>query len=130
MLRNHAVNRNLYYSGNRLPYNPDLVPFARDLRRRATKEERLIWKYLRTLSVNVFRQRPIDHYIVDFYIPAQNLVIEIDGGQHYSGPGKEYDAERTRVLMELGLSVIRFSNREVKEHLDEVCMQIWRELKI
>ena len=127
-LTNHAVNRNLYYDGNRLPYNPDLVAYARELRKCATKEERKFWKFIREIPIRAYRQRPIDHYIVDFYFPSKHIVIELDGGQHYQHPYKQYDEERTQILRSLGLTVLRFSNYEIKTNFDAVCMHVWREL--
>ena len=48
----------------------------------------------------VLRQKPIDHYIVDFYIASANLIIEIDGEIHNSIKAKEYDNYRTSKLKE------------------------------
>ncbi|MFC1798175.1 endonuclease domain-containing protein [Patescibacteria group bacterium] len=63
----------------RLPYNPKLKQRATEMRRNMTKTEQIIWfKYLKDLDVRVLRQRPIDNFIVDFYIPSLKIVIEID----------------------------------------------------
>ncbi len=69
-------------------------------------------------------QRPIDNYIVDFYCPSLKLAIEIDGEQHYSESGKTYDAERDGILAAYGISVLRFSNKDVMERFSWVCGKI------
>ena len=65
-------------------HNEQLTPFAKQLRRDMTKEERRLWyDFLRTYPAHVYRQRVIGHYIVDFYCAEAKLVIELDGSQHY-----------------------------------------------
>ena len=90
---------------------------AKALRRNMTKEERHLWyDFLRTLSVMVHRQKVIGTYIVDFYIASANLVIELDGSQHYTPEGKEKDAYRTEILEGYDLHVIRFTNGDIKNN--------------
>ena len=62
--------------------------------------------------------------IVDFYCPLARLVIELDGSQHYTEQGKEYDEQRTAILEQYGVQVLRFTNLDVDRHLDAVCAQI------
>ncbi|MBD0335150.1 MAG: DUF559 domain-containing protein [Cyanobacteria bacterium Co-bin13] len=84
--------------------------------------ERRLWKgYLRHFPYRVLRQRPIDHFIVDFYCAALRLVIEVDGESHSSEEARERDLERTRVLEGYRLRVVRFTNREVMEDFEGVC---------
>ena len=72
-----------------LPYNRALVERARDLRKNMTPAEAELWhECLRHLNVSVLRQRPIDNFIVDFYIPSLKLVIEVDGDSHFDDQGK------------------------------------------
>ena len=86
-----------------LPYNRALVERARELRKNMTPAEKKLWnECLRHLDVSVSRQRPIDNFIVDFYIPSLKLVVEVDGDSH-SEQGKARDAERTSVLEGYGL---------------------------
>jgi very-short-patch-repair endonuclease len=97
-----------------LPYNSALIDRARELRKNMTAAEKKLWYgYLRTFKFKVFRQRPIDHFIVDFYCPSLKLVIEIDGDSHFTDEGKEYDQERTQRLEGYGLTVLRFTNQQV-----------------
>jgi leucyl-tRNA synthetase len=56
------------------------------------------------------------------------LVIEVDGGQHYSAKGKEKDGVRDHYMAKVGIAVLRFSDREVLNNLEEVLEQIWRQL--
>ena len=67
----------------------------------------------------------IGKYIVDFYCQKANLVIELDGGQHYSETGKAKDRTRDDVLIGMGVKVLRFSDREVFEDIGEVMERIW-----
>ena len=50
-----------------------------------TKEEKRLWyEFLKKLPVTVNRQKVIGNYIVDFYCAQANIVIELDGSQHYN----------------------------------------------
>jgi len=81
------------------------------------------------LRVNQFyRQKIIGEYIIDFYCPKSRLVIEVDGGQHYSAEGKEKDGMRDHDMAKAGIAFLRFSDREVLNNLDAVLEQIWRQL--
>ena len=71
-----------------------------------------------------YRQRVIERYILDFYCSKAKIGIEIDGSQHYTAIGKEYDANRTEILSERGIFVLRFSNMEIDCHFESVCKQI------
>ncbi len=113
-----------------LPYNPKLVKRAKELRKNMTIPEKKLWQgFLRELPVRVLRQRPIDQFIVDFYVSSSKLVIEVDGESHFTEQGKAHDAERTVVLESYGLSVIRFTNAEVMNAFEGVCFQISEQLK-
>ena len=63
------------------PYRNDkLTANAQQLRKNMTPEERHLWyDFLKSLPVPIKRQKIIGHYIVDFYCPAEKLVIELDG---------------------------------------------------
>ncbi len=125
-LQRLARERGLVTTGFHLPYNPQLVDRARELRAHMTPAERKLWAYLRERPYRVLRQRPIDHYIVDFYIPEARLVIEVDGEQHYTEEGKAYDADRDAILEGYGLHVMRVPNVEVLERFGEVVARIER----
>lgn len=75
-----------------------------------------------------YRQKIIGNYIVDFFCPRANVVIEVDGSQHYSEEGENRDKRRDNYLRGNGLKVLRFSDREVFENLDGVIESIWENL--
>lgn len=105
------------------PYKPTLKPFARNLRSNLTDAEQRLWSKLRRkqiLGVQFYRQKPLANYIVDFYCAAANLVIELDGSQHFEPDHQASDAKRDRKLESLGLRVLRFDNRQVMQELDAV----------
>jgi very-short-patch-repair endonuclease len=114
-----------------LPYNKSLKKFARELRHNLTEAETHLWLRLRERWIKdcqFYRQRIICNYIVDFYCPDAKLVIEIDGGQHYSEQGMAKDAVRDRHLADLGITVLRFSAREVFENTEGVLERIFERL--
>ena len=116
---------NLRHSRNHLPYNPKLVARAKELRKNMTSAEKKLWyEYLRTFPYRVHRQRPINHYIVDFYCPKLKLVIEVDGDSHFTSEAQEYDRKRTEVLQGYGLRVVRFHNVEIADNFEGVCQTI------
>ena len=110
--------------------NAKLTPFAQKLRKCMTPEEKMLWyDYLKHLPLTVKRQKVIGQYIVDFYIAAAGLVIELDGSQHYEKKGMLSDEERDRYLNKLGLKVLRYSNLDIKHHFDAVCRDIWNNVQ-
>jgi very-short-patch-repair endonuclease len=84
----------------------------------------LWYGFLRRHRIPFARQKPVGKYIVDFLCPSRKLVIEIDGSQHFTDAGLEYDQIRTDYLNSLGLHVLRFTNKEVNTSFDHVCIAI------
>ena len=112
-----------------LPYDRRLIPRAQELRKNMTPAERKLWhQFLRTFQFRVFRQRPIDYFIVDFYCPSLKLIIEIDGGIHTQQ--QDYDQARTDQLQDFSYSVLRFTNDEVINDLSKVINQIIQAVQI
>ena len=108
-----------------LPYDPRMRERVQELRHKMTPMEKKLWySFLRTYPVKMYKQRPIRTFVADFYCPLARLVIELDGSQHYTEQGKEYDEQRTAILEQYGVQVIRFTNLDVDRHLDAVCAQI------
>lgn len=106
-------------------FNSNMTNYARKLRQGMTKQEKHLWyDFLRTYPIKIYRQRSINSYIVDFYCSRAHLVIEVDGGQHYTNKGIVYDKKRTAVLEKYNLKVIRFSNREIDDQFEGVCWKI------
>ena len=90
-----------------------------------TKEERHLWyDFLKGLPVTVRRQKVFGPYIVDFYCAEAKLVIELDGSQHYQPQGQAKDRMRDRYLQSLGLTVLRYSNLEIWNEFEGVCLDI------
>ena len=103
-------------------HNKQLVPFAKQLRKEMTKDERHLWyDFLRTYPVRFSRQKVLGKYIADFYSAEAKLVIELDGSQHYEEINIKKDTERTAFLESYGLTVIRIPNNEVSRNFLGVC---------
>lgn len=108
-----------------IPKNNSMLERARYMRKEMTPHERKLWyMFLRTYPVKFYKQRIIESFIVDFYCHAAKLVIEIDGSQHYEPQGMAYDAERTAILSQYGLEVLRFSNYDIDVNFRAVCEEI------
>lgn len=128
-----------------LGYNEKLENRAKNMRKEMTKaEKKLRFDFLKKLDseskksplnkggetallsrgIRVLKQRPIDNFIVDFYIPNLKLVIEVDWDTHFSDEAKVYDEERTKILEWLWLQVLRFTNNDVLNNFDGVCEKL------
>ncbi len=108
-----------------LAYDRNLVDRAKELRKNPTPAERKLWDdYLCRFPHRVLRQRPIDHFIVDFYCAALRLVIEVDGEIHDSEQSQARDEQRSKILQSYGLTVLRIKNAEVMGEFDRVCETI------
>ena len=108
-----------------IPKNKALLENAKELRKNMTRQERHLWyDFLRDYPVKIYKQKIIGNYIADFYCHSALLVIELDGSQHYMAEGADKDRKRTEVLEEMGIDVIRFSNREIDENFNGVCEKI------
>ncbi|MBD5584753.1 MAG: endonuclease domain-containing protein [Clostridia bacterium] len=112
-------------------YNKKLNNFSKSLRKQMTREEKHLWyDFLKELPVTVYRQKILGDYIVDFYCASAKLVIEIDGSQHYEEDNELRDLQRDNYLNSLGLTVLRYSNRDVNERFKDVCNDICKYLNI
>jgi len=112
-------------------YNTKLKKYSQDLRRNMTDAERLLWSKLRgkqLKGLQIYRQRIISNYIVDFYCPKAHVVIEVDGGQHYTHEGKKEDKIRDDYLRQQGFKVLRFSDREIFVNIKGVVERIFENL--
>ena len=111
----------------RLPRNSNNLTHARSLRKNMTDAERKLWyEYLRPCPYKFTRQMSVGPYILDFYCASTQLAVEIDGSQHYEPQGQQQDAARTAYLQAFGISVLRFSNRDVLLNLEGVATEIER----
>ena len=112
-------------------YNKDLVSNAQALRKNMTPEEKHLWyDFLKRLPMKAHRQYNIGNYIVDFYIPQKQLVIEIDGIQHLTEEHKEKDQIRDKFLEGQGLRVLRFPNESIHKNFADVCQVILNYIEV
>jgi len=110
---------------------PELIELARELRRKQTDAESLMWSALRNRQLagaKFRRQHPIGDYILDFYCHEQKIAVELDGSQHFDGCQKDYDVQRTESLNRLGIRVLRFDNRQVLMETEGVLEKIYSAL--
>jgi very-short-patch-repair endonuclease len=110
--------------------SPSLYEQARELRKKSTEAEKLLWEQLRgrRLEGKKFRrQHPLGPFILDFYCIEERLAIEVDGPIHDAQ--QEQDLERTRMLNALGCRILRFTNKEIEHNLPEVLNNIRNEFK-
>ncbi len=105
-------------------YNQKTLKHRRQLLRRdMTPAENRLWALLKSkrLEGRKFRrQHSVGPYIVDFYCPAESLVLELDGEVHNDQMRIDYDGERQEYLEKLGLKVLRFENRQIFNDIDNV----------
>ena len=116
---------------NMMHYNKTLKEYSRLLRREMTDAERALWSKIRgkqLKGLQFYRQKPVGNCIVDFYCPEANLVLELDGGQHYTVNGIAKDRGRDDFMRSMGLRVLRFSDREVFENMEGIIEKIWENL--
>ena len=114
-------------TADRKNWEDKLKPFSRQMRHHATEAEDALWQALRNrklADVKFRRQHTIGPFIVDFFSPDHQLIVEVDGGIHDGAEQAAYDAGRTVELEKLGYRLIRFSNEEVLESLPAVLQTI------
>ena len=106
-------------------YNKANIPLAKALRKNMTPWERKLWyDFLRSYPVRFQRQKAIGDYIVDFYCAKAQLVVEFDGGGHYTAAQSEKDAVRTEQLETAKLKVLRICNLDIDRNFNGVCEYI------
>jgi len=117
-IHNIPIKRNFILN---LPYNPSLKDRAKALRKAGNFSEVVFWKEVRNKSfwnIDFDRQRIIGNYIVDFYVKALGLVVEIDGEIHNFQ--EDYDEKREMFLKNLGLKIFRISTTKMKYDTESV----------
>lgn len=111
-------------------YNGNNIKNAKKLRSEMTPWERKLWYcFLNKYPVRFQRQKCIGQYIADFYCFRAKLVIELDGGGHYTPEQEAYDRKRTSCMEELELHTIRFCNTDVDKNFYGVCTVIDEEVR-
>ena len=111
-------------------YNKANIPLAKILRNNMTPWERKLWyEFLRNYPIRFQRQKAIGNYIADFYSAKARLVIELDGGGHYTSEQAEKDKIRTKDLENMNLTVLRICNLDIDRNFNGVCEYIDLEVK-
>ena len=96
-----------------------------------TPWERKLWYlFLKDYTFRFQRQKCIDRFIVDFYCAKVKLIVELDGGGHYTPEQQNKDAIRTAILESHGLKVLRFCNLDIDRNFSGVCTVIDREVQV
>ena len=111
--------------------NAQTFRFAKKLRREMTEAEQFLWWHLSRNQINGHRfkrQHPIRNYIADFYCHEAKLIIEVDGGIHEQEEQRIRDRERTFAIEKLGCRVLRFSNSDVTNNIEQVLKTIKKAL--
>ncbi len=101
----------------------ELTYLAKNLRKRSTDVERLLWSRLRAKrfdDLKFRRQHPIGRYIADFVCLERKLIIELDGGQHALPDEIDKDQQRTAWLESEGYTIIRFWDNDVLTNINGV----------
>ncbi len=94
-----------------------------------TPEEKHLWyDFLKQLPLTVNRQKNIGDFILDFFIAEKRIAIEIDGIQHSEPKHRAQDLQRDAELKALGIRVLRYSNKDMNQHFDDVCADICKHL--
>jgi len=120
------MKRQMFYKSDPLIFSK-----ARELRKNLTPAEQTFWLRLKEKfpEYKFRRQHPISIYIADFYCHKIKLIIEIDGSIHDSEEVKLNDKKRQQDLEELNLTVIRFTNDQVKNEIETVIEMISSTIK-
>ena len=106
-------------------YNKANIPLAKTLRKNMTLWERKLWyEFLRHYPIRFQRQKAVGNYIADFYCAKARLVIELDGGGHYTAEQLAKDEIRTKKLKDMNLTVLRICNLDIDRNFNGVCEQI------
>ena len=105
---------------------------CRNLRKRDTWAEKLLWSWLRDRRFSAYkfrRQHTFSPHILDFFCVEAFVNIELDGAQHGFPAHKKKDEARDEWLTEAGVKVLRFWNARLRRDKEIVRETIWRELQ-
>ena len=124
------VKKNNYSQVNN---RQELIEERKSLRTFGTSAEAMLWLHLKNKQLDGWRWRrqfSVGPYIIDFYCPKAKLGIELDGNNHYSLSGMEYDDFRTIQLYNIyGVKLLRFENNMIWKDIDSVLYEIKRVLQ-
>lgn len=98
---------------------------AREMRHNPSPPEAIMWGFLQHRFPRVFhRQMVMVGYIADFYAPAHQLVVEVDGSQHLEPDAQQYDRVRDAAMRKRGFTVVRFPSCRVFNEIERVLLEI------
>jgi very-short-patch-repair endonuclease len=120
--KNGILSNSMYFNSS-----IELLDRAHSLRNEATEAEDMLWQMIRNRQVGGMkfrRQHALAGFIADFYCHEAKLIIEVDGEIHDYASQTERDLNRTFELKKLGIKVLRFTNREVKNESNKVKSKI------
>lgn len=108
-----------------------IFQYAESLRNSITEAEQIVWEKVckNQLGVRIRRQHPIYKYIADYYCHELKLIIEIDGDIHLLKENHEYDINRDATLSEFGIQIIRFTNDQVINNIENVIEEIKKKIE-
>ena len=112
-----------------IDYNRKLKGVSQNLRSNMTDAERVLWRRIRRGQIKgvlFYRQKPIGGYIVDFYCPKLKLIVEIDGDVHFYERNIAADKKREEYFNKLGLKIVRCTNLDVIQNIDNALRDLKR----
>ncbi len=124
--------RNIYKENLNFNAPPVIFEFAQENRKKMTPAELILWDALKEKKLDGWKfrkQHPMGSYILDFYCHKAKLGVELDGGYHDMPQQKEYDAKRTAILQDAGISLVRFRNEAVIQDMENVLAEILKALR-
>jgi very-short-patch-repair endonuclease len=125
-MKTRPIERNMFFGAK-----SNIFLKASELRRNMSDAEKLLWKALsdrKVFDIRFRRQHPIDIFIVDFSCHRCKLAIEVDGEIHQKEEVKNYDTGRTSDIEKLGITLLRFTNNEIVENIENVMKTITNEI--
>jgi adenine-specific DNA-methyltransferase len=111
---------------------PKTTRIARNLRKRESWGERLMWSRLRDhrfADYKFRRQHPVGPHVLDFFCNEAKLDIEVDGFQHGTPTNSDADSERDTYLELQGIRVLRFWSSRLRRDKEIIRDTIWRALQ-
>jgi very-short-patch-repair endonuclease len=110
-----------------IPYERYLKEYARKHRNNSTRSEILLWLQLKGKQMRGYdfhRQKPLGRHIADFFCHELMLAIEVDGSSHLLEEVKQKDLIKEESLNSLGVNLLRFTDHQVFEEIDNVLKTI------
>ena len=123
-MKQRVIERHMFYGAKK-----NIFLKAIELRRNMTEAEEKLWQKLK--DRNIFearwkRQHPIDIFIADFYCHRYKIIVEVDGEIHMDSDVAQRDDGRTYELENMGITILRFTNKEIFENIEAVTEAIKR----